>query len=63
MFELLMSADMMVPDPDGMTELLVDKLQQTLRLPCNLSTNLGQIAKRCRANAVGQHVRKLLLLP
>src|SRR5690554_1781310 len=26
MFELLMSADMMVPDPDGMTELLVDKL-------------------------------------
>ena len=26
MFELLMSADMMVPDPDGMTEKLVDKL-------------------------------------
>lgn len=26
MFELLMSADMMGPDPDGMTELLVDKL-------------------------------------
>ncbi len=26
MFELLMSADMMVPDPDGMTEMLVDKL-------------------------------------
>ncbi|NWC79251.1 lactoylglutathione lyase [Pseudomonas putida] len=26
MFELLMSADMMVPDPDAMTEILVDKL-------------------------------------
>lgn len=26
MFELLMSADMMLPDPDGMTELLVSKL-------------------------------------
>ena len=26
MFDLLMSADMMVPDPDGMTELLVSKL-------------------------------------
>jgi hypothetical protein len=26
MFELLMSADMMMPDPDGMTELLVGKL-------------------------------------
>jgi hypothetical protein len=26
MFELLLSADMMLPDPDGMTELLVDKL-------------------------------------
>lgn len=26
MFELLMSADMMVPDPDAMTEKLVDKL-------------------------------------
>ena len=26
MFELLMSADMMVPDPDGMTQMLVDKL-------------------------------------
>lgn len=26
MFDFLLSADMMVPDPDGMTELLVDKL-------------------------------------